>query len=135
MCIMNLCFSTCQTCGCGLMRMFLCHKNLKVLKMLWINSKYLVDKLYFCTMQFRKNSKYSNKALRRLMSALAILGILYSCASIGRLEGGPIDEDPPRFVASTPLPGELNSKRSKVTIEFDEFIKLYRNLSVIIALY
>ena len=58
------------------------------------------------------------------MSALAILGILYSCASIGRLEGGPIDEDPPRFVASTPLPGELNSKRSKVTIEFDEFIKL-----------
>lgn len=84
----------------------------------------MVDKLYFCTMQFRKNSKYSNKALRRLMSALAVLGILYSCASIGRLEGGPIDEDPPRFVASTPLPGELNSKRSKVTIEFDEFIKL-----------
>lgn len=84
----------------------------------------MVDKLYFCTMQFRKNSKYSNKALRRLMSALVVLGILYSCASIGRLEGGPIDEDPPRFVASTPLPGELNSKRSKVTLEFDEFIKL-----------
>ena len=83
-----------------------------------------MDKLYFCTMQFRKNSKYSNKALRRLMSALVVLGIFYSCASIGRLEGGPIDEDPPRFVASAPLPGELNSKRSKVTIEFDEFIKL-----------
>ena len=84
----------------------------------------MVDKLYFCTMQCKKNSKYSNNALRRLITAITVLGILYSCASIGRLEGGPIDEDPPRFVGSTPLPGALNNKRNKVTIEFDEFIKL-----------
>lgn len=31
---------------------------------------------------------------------------------------------PPRFVGSTPAPGALNNNRKKVTIEFDEFIKL-----------
>lgn len=50
--------------------------------------------------------------------------ILYSCASIGRLEGGPIDETPPRFLTSTPAPGALNYNKKKVSIAFDEFIKL-----------
>ncbi len=54
-----------------------------------------------------------------------VLGImLYSCASIGRIEGGPIDEAPPVFVQSTPNPGQLNYKRDRVTIAFDEYIKL-----------
>ena len=54
-----------------------------------------------------------------------VLGImLYSCASIGRIEGGPIDEAPPVFVQSTPNPGQLNYKRNRVTIAFDEYIKL-----------
>ena len=54
-----------------------------------------------------------------------VLGImLYSCASIGRIEGGPIDEAPPVFVQSTPNPGQLNYKRNRVTIAFDDYITL-----------
>ena len=61
----------------------------------------------------------------RRLPVLIILGVvLYSCASIGRIEGGPYDEDPPVFVQSTPKPGQLNYKRNRVTITFDEYIKL-----------
>lgn len=61
---------------------------------------------------------------RRLSGAVAAVVILYSCASVGRLEGGSIDEAPPRFVASSPSPGALHNKKKKISIEFDEFIKL-----------
>lgn len=62
--------------------------------------------------------------LNRYVAAAFIVVLLYSCASIGRPEGGDYDETPPRFVASTPVPGALNSTRKKISIEFDEFIKL-----------
>jgi len=55
--------------------------------------------------------------------ALALI-ILYSCASIGRIEGGPIDETPPVFIGSTPGQATLNNERTKINIEFDEYIKL-----------
>lgn len=63
--------------------------------------------------------------LRRGVGLAVILAIVYSCASIGTLEGGPIDEDPPMFLESNPLPGSLNnSKLKRISIAFDEFIKL-----------
>lgn len=63
-------------------------------------------------------------SVRRLPVFLVLGVLLYSCASIGRIEGGPIDETPPRFLQSTPEPGQLNYKRNRVTIAFDEYIKL-----------
>ena len=50
--------------------------------------------------------------------------VVFSCASMGNPDGGPYDEEPPKFVRSTPKPFAINSKEKKVTIEFDEFIKL-----------
>ena len=48
------------------------------------------------------------KSLFNRLAGVAVVGVvLYSCASIGRPEGGAIDETPPRFVGSTPAPGEL----------------------------
>ena len=57
-----------------------------------------------------------------LLSALAI--ITYSCASMGTPDGGPYDEDPPKFVGSTPSLRAVNYKKQKIELEFDEFIKL-----------
>lgn len=51
--------------------------------------------------------------VRRLLGAAVSVAVLYSCASVGRLEGGPIDEEPPRFVTGSPLPGALHNKRVK----------------------
>ena len=51
--------------------------------------------------------------------------VLYSCASIGRLEGGEEDFDPPVMLESSPRLGSVNQKNTKrFTIEFDEYIKL-----------
>lgn len=64
--------------------------------------------------------------LRRLLIPMLVGVLLYSCASVARIEGGAYDETPPVFVGSTPAPGALNyaAKRKRIVIEFDEFINL-----------
>lgn len=54
---------------------------------------------------------------------LVVIGF-YACASTGMPDGGPYDETPPKFVRATPEPNATNNKRKKISIEFDEFIKL-----------
>lgn len=82
-----------------------------------------MDNLYFCTMLHWRND--SQKRLVRSVLCVAIMVVaLYSCASIGRPDGGPIDETPPRFIGSTPAAGALNNTKQRVVVEFDEFIKL-----------
>lgn len=53
-----------------------------------------------------------------------IVFLIYACASTGTPDGGPYDETPPKFVRATPEPNATNNKRKKVSIEFDEFIKI-----------
>ena len=60
----------------------------------------------------------------KLPALLMLMIVVYSCASMGNPDGGPYDEEPPKFVRSTPKPFAINSKEKKVTIEVDEFIKL-----------
>lgn len=61
---------------------------------------------------------------KRFVLALVALLLLMGCASIGNPDGGPYDETPPVFVGSTPARGALNVKDGKVTLSFDEYIKL-----------
>ena len=60
----------------------------------------------------------------RLPFILLLVIVTYSCASIGNPDGGPYDEDPPKFVGSTPSLRAVNYKTQKIELEFDEFIKL-----------
>jgi len=55
---------------------------------------------------------------------LFLLIMIYSCASVGTPNGGPYDEDPPKFVSSTPLPNQTNYKGKKIEILFDELIQI-----------
>ena len=84
---------------------------------------------------FDKIYHYSMKPIwRRLLGMAAVGALLYSCASIGRIEGGPIDETPPRFVGSTPQQGALQTDRKKISVEFDEYIKLEKpNEKIVIS--
>ena len=92
------------------------------------------DNLYFCIMLDCKHHIKMKPFVRRLLGAAVSVAVLYSCASVGRLEGGPIDEEPPHFVTGSPLPGALHNKKSKISIEFDEFIKLEKaNEKVVIS--
>ncbi len=63
-------------------------------------------------------------SIHKLISILIILIVVYSCASIGRPDGGAYDETPPRFLGSRPTIGELNYNKNKLTLDFDEYIKL-----------
>lgn len=64
------------------------------------------------------------KLLPKLIALLLVIAGFYACASTGNPDGGPYDETPPKFVRSLPAPNATNVQRKKVSIEFDEFIKL-----------
>lgn len=64
------------------------------------------------------------RTLRNAASALLTFAALYGCAAIGNPDGGPYDETPPRITGSHPENGATGVKTKKVTIDFNEFIKL-----------
>lgn len=58
------------------------------------------------------------------LMAIALVAIASACASIGRPDGGPRDEVPPKFVNANPRPGQLNVNGNRINIVFDENIQL-----------
>lgn len=64
------------------------------------------------------------RPLHILLTALAAL-ILTACANPGSgPDGGPYDETPPRIVSLSPAQGGLSNSHRKVTLTFDELIKI-----------
>ena len=49
---------------------------------------------------------------------------LVACARMGQPDGGWYDDDPPKVVSSNPIDQSTNIQTKKITILFDEFIKL-----------
>lgn len=74
----------------------------------------------------RKGSLY-------LLGMLLLLFLGAGCASIGNPSGGPRDEDPPRFVSSTPLYGEVDVTPKKVVLTFDELVALKDAFSKVVV--
>ncbi len=60
----------------------------------------------------------------RLTVLLAALAVTMSCARMGRPDGGWYDETPPSVVDTYPADGGTGVKARKISIVFDEFIKL-----------
>lgn len=68
-----------------------------------------------------RNNIQRNRFKPLMWLPIAIMGLMIgACASLGRPEGGPRDEQPPMFVSSSPKQGELNVKRQKLRLTFDE---------------
>ena len=59
-----------------------------------------------------------------LLSSIAFLFLFSSCARMGNPDGGWYDDAPPRVLSSVPEDKGTGVKTNKVTIYFDEFIKL-----------
>ena len=76
--------------------------------------------------------KYNPKTCWIAIAALFI-ALSFSCANMATPNGGPYDEEPPRFVSSTPIPNQLTYKGKRVEILFDELIKLDNPLENIIV--
>ena len=64
------------------------------------------------------------RRLRYIAVWTAAVLLIAACASIGSPDGGPYDETPPVFLGSTPKPFALGVKEKRVTLDFDEFIKI-----------
>lgn len=50
--------------------------------------------------------------------------VVVSCASIGSPDGGRYDEEPPKVLSCTPENKAVNADKKKISIWFDEYIKL-----------
>ena len=64
------------------------------------------------------------KTIGQLLWVAIVTSLLYACANMASPNGGPYDELPPKFISSTPAPGQLNYKGKKVEILFDELIQV-----------
>ena len=60
----------------------------------------------------------------RLLAVLVFAVLMLACANIGNPNGGPYDEDPPKFVGSNPKMNQLNFKGKKIEVYFDEYISV-----------
>ncbi|MDE6648401.1 MAG: Ig-like domain-containing protein [Muribaculaceae bacterium] len=66
----------------------------------------------------------SKKHISVLGGALAMLLLMWGCASMGNPSGGPRDEDPPRFVRAIPSSGSVNVDPSNIYLDFNELINV-----------
>lgn len=62
--------------------------------------------------------------IKHIIALVSAVSLVAACASIGSPDGGPYDETPPVFLGSSPEPFALGVKDKRVTLEFDEFIKI-----------
>lgn len=58
-----------------------------------------------------------------ILLAVSLL-VVIACASMGTPDGGPYDEEPPVLMEARPAIGATNVKTGKITLDFDEYIKL-----------
>lgn len=88
--------------------------------------------MYFCNMLRQQDNL---KWLLKGSLILAILpAILYACANIGTPTGGPKDVTPPRIVSCSPLANAVNNTKTKIVIDFDEYVKLEKaNEKVVVS--
>lgn len=73
------------------------------------------------------------KATLYFLGFAAVLLLVASCASIGHPSGGPRDEDPPRFLTSTPLQGAVEVTPSKAVLTFDELVNVKDAFSKVVV--
>ena len=74
----------------------------------------------------------SKRFIYKILTFLGSLLLLYACANIATPTGGLYDVDPPEVVKATPDFNALNNSNSKITILFDENIKIEKPMDKVI---
>lgn len=52
------------------------------------------------------------------------ISFIASCANPGTPDGGPYDETPPKLLKTIPVAGAVHAKQKKITLIFDEYVKI-----------
>lgn len=68
--------------------------------------------------------RFSPSFLQPILVAMILIALLYGCANKVAPGGGPYDEMPPKLLRSNPENKTLNHKGKKITLYFDEYVKL-----------
>lgn len=71
--------------------------------------------------------------MKKLLYIFCVACAIISCARMGQPDGGWYDDDPPKVIGSTPADQSANVKSKKITIYFDEYIKLEDATSKVIV--
>lgn len=72
------------------------------------------------------------KIYYNILSAVSLF-LFVACASMGTPDGGPYDEEPPVLMEAKPAIGATNVKTGKITLDFDENIKLVNAFEKVIV--
>lgn len=62
--------------------------------------------------------------LHSLIFTFIVAILIAACANMGTPDGGPYDETPPKVVSTNPVFGAVNAKSRKITLMFDENVKI-----------
>ena len=74
--------------------------------------------------QAPRGSAMRAKSLYLPLFIFTVFIFVCACANIGSPDGGPYDEHPPRVLASSPNNQATNTDKKKISILFDEYIKI-----------
>ena len=64
------------------------------------------------------------KRITKVICFVLLNILIYACASMGNPEGGPYDETPPKVIRCNPDNQAINNKQKRISLLFDEYIKL-----------
>lgn len=64
------------------------------------------------------------KKITRALCLSLLTALVYACASMGRPQGGPYDETPPKVVRCNPENKAVNNRQQRFSLLFDEYIKI-----------
>ncbi|MBQ8938375.1 MAG: Ig-like domain-containing protein, partial [Bacteroidaceae bacterium] len=74
--------------------------------------------------EFIGEQQQRGRGLHAILYFLLSIVLVSACASLGTPDGGPYDETPPRVVQAQPENQATNVNRKKISILFDEYIKI-----------
>ena len=83
-----------------------------------------IQRFFVTLRRFLSLNKVKLEKTTYIIVAMLAAILLYSCANIGRPDGGPRDMDPPVFMGSDPKPNALNVTKNKIEITFNEIVTL-----------
>ena len=100
------------------------NEDLKAVQNVCMRFEWRHEKLTLSILQFFILHWLSLRSPTVGSSFFILLLLLSGCARMGQPDGGWYDDDPPKVVTCTPADRQAGVKTNKVTITFDEFIKL-----------
>lgn len=85
---------------------------------------HIIDRSYHTELKRSRGPRVQGHSLFYILYFVFCILLAAACANIGSPDGGPYDELPPRVLSSSPANQAVHNDKRKMTIVFDEYIKI-----------